>query len=121
MGRRILVSVGEFLDRLSILEIKVEHLTDRALLNVQEELAQLVMLDTEDYRLTQDFADLKQINQMLWDVEDQLRACERKQCFDSQFIELARQVYKLNDQRHLIKRAISNKYMSSIVEEKSYA
>ena len=65
-------------------------------------------------------AKLKQVNERLWEIEDEIRVCERRQDFGARFIELARSVYQENDQRAAIKRAINDWLGSPLVEEKSY-
>ena len=90
--------------------------------NVNNELKSLkIILDKEKLEIDQNlYLDLKTINSSLWDVEDKIRIKESLKEFDHDFIELARSVYKINDQRSLIKRNINMKYNSGIVEEKSY-
>lgn len=119
------VAYGELIDKITILEIKAERLDDpvkRA--NVERELALLRESWSRDPRSATDISDLHAqlhaINARLWDIEEGKRACERDQCFDERFIELARQVYFGNDERARIKRAINERLGSSIVEEKSY-
>lgn len=90
--------------------------------NVNNELKSLkIILDKEKLEIDQNlYLNLKLINSSLWDVEDKIRMKESLKEFDDDFIELARSVYKINDQRSLIKRNINMKYNSGIVEEKSY-
>ena len=90
--------------------------------NVNNELKSLkIILDKEKLEIYQNlYLNLKTINSSLWDVEDKIRMKESLKEFDDDFIELARSVYKINDQRSLIKRNINMKYNSVIVEEKSY-
>jgi hypothetical protein len=119
------VSVGELLDKITILEIKSERISDVAKLgNVHRELAVLcaardwaVPASGEVAALT---AELKEINQKLWDVEDEIRRCERRQDFGPRFIELARSVYHLNDRRAAVKRQVNDLLGSVLKEEKSY-
>lgn len=119
-------SVGELLDKISILEIKEERISDPSKLqNVRTELAALrrvrdtrVLMDAALERLCD---DLKGVNATLWDVEDELRDCERLQQFDTRFIELARSVYHTNDRRAALKKQMNQHTGSSLVEEKSYA
>lgn len=120
------VSFGELLDKIAILEIKSERMTDPAkLANVRRELAALddtwaahpaARVDISDLR-----ARLKQINEALWDIEDDIRAKERAREFDDEFIRLARAVYVTNDERARVKKDINLKLGSAYVEEKSYA
>lgn len=118
-------SVGELFDKIAILEIKAARIRDPAKLsNVERELALLRGLESrfpapgdEQARW---FAELRQVNAALWDVEDAIRDCERRQDFGESFIALARSVYKTNDRRAEIKRQINRLHNSAIVEEKSY-
>lgn len=116
---------GELLDKISILEIKNERLADeRKRKNVQVELESLSQVrgqlpaSSELDRLTR---ELKAVNESLWQIEDEIRECERAQDFGPQFIELARSVYHQNDKRSAIKRQINEALGSIIMEEKSYA
>jgi len=122
---RIDVSPGELLDKITILEIKSERIADaEKLANIRHELGlyrdtfedQLQVTDA----LTALFQALKAVNEALWDIEDEIRACEARQDFGSRFIELARSVYRTNDRRAAIKRQINILCGSSIIEEKSY-
>jgi hypothetical protein len=115
------VSVGEVLDKISILEIKSERIADatkRA--NVLRELDHLT-LAAQDYRAPELEVELKHINQRLWDVEDELRLMEKRQDFGPEFVNLARSVYILNDQRAAVKKQINLAVGSELIEEKSYA
>jgi hypothetical protein len=115
------VSVGEVLDKISILEIKSERITDAGKLkNVRTELAHLLAI-AEAHRHPALEAELKQVNEALWDIEDRIRIKEHLQEFDDEFIELARSVYVTNDRRADIKREINTATGSELVEEKSYA
>ena len=119
------VAVGELADKITILEIKAERITDAAKLrNVRTELDQLrAVWDRQGPHsagleaLTQ---ELKKVNESLWDIEDEIRDCERAQDFGPQFIALARAVYRTNDRRAEIKREINLLLGSNIIEEKSY-
>jgi hypothetical protein len=120
------VSAGELLDKITILEIKQERIKDESkLANVRREYGTLA--DVRSHRLpasaTLDemFADLKSINEELWEIEDEIRAYERAKDFGPRFIELARSVYRQNDRRALVKRKINELLGSFLVEEKSYA
>ncbi len=119
------VSFGELIDKITILEIKSERMTDPAkLANVRDELQILERLWKLDVHARTDIAseraELKRINEALWEIEDEIRLKERAQAFDARFIELARAVYHTNDQRAAVKRAINLKLGSRLVEEKSY-
>jgi hypothetical protein len=119
------VSIGELIDRICILEIKSERIVDRAKLrNVEAELRILretqsaAGLDTAEMQPLA--AELKAINERLWDIENDLRELEARQDFGDRFIALARSVYLTNDRRAVLKRQISLRFGSRIVEEKSY-
>lgn len=120
------ISVGELVDKITILMIKQERIfNEDKLENVNKELAQLTeILDTltnEHFdNIAELFLQLKDINNQLWDIENYKRACEQTQNFDLIFIEAARNVYLKNDERARIKREINLLTGSSIVEEKSY-
>jgi hypothetical protein len=122
---RILVSWGELIDKITILEIKNRRITSpEALANVVKELSSLSA--AADARIKGNPAlqklkdSLSGVNQNLWQVEDDLRENEKNRKFDDKFIELARSVYRLNDERAAIKRQINDFLRSEIVEEKSY-
>jgi hypothetical protein len=119
------VSYGELIDKITILEIKSERMADAAkLANVRDELQILDRLWNMDEHSRTDIAaeraELKRINEALWDIEDEIRVKERNQAFDARFIELARAVYHTNDKRAAVKRAINLELGSRLVEEKSY-
>ncbi len=120
------ISVGEFLDKITILEIKSERIKDPAKLeNIHKELNTLRRTWEASPFSRQDvsaeIAQLKQINETLWEIEDYIRDKESEGAFDEQFIELARSVYFTNDERAAVKRKINLKLGSELVEEKSYA
>ena len=120
------VSFGELLDKMSILEIKLERISDSAkLANVRRELESLQVTwdhaEESKVDLGQTLAALKKVNEQLWEIEDEIRDLEREQRFDARFIELARSVYITNDERARLKRVINEKLGSALVEEKSYA
>ncbi|MGN6789853.1 MAG: DUF6165 family protein [Rhodanobacteraceae bacterium] len=119
------VSFGELIDKITILEIKSERMADAAkLANVRDELQLLNALWAGDAASQTDIAaeraELKRINEALWEIEDEIRLKERDHAFGARFIELARAVYHTNDQRAAVKRAINLKLGSRLVEEKSY-
>jgi hypothetical protein len=121
---QIKVSLGEIVDKYTILMIKASKIQDPAKLeNVTKELTYLIdVLKTEDPLMT-DYPLTKalfEINKALWNVEDLLRDFERAKNFGKEFIDLARNVYKLNDKRADIKKQINMKFGSDFVEEKSY-
>lgn len=118
---QIEVSNGEIVDKQTILLIKQNKVTDKEKLhNISNELAILdeaiKLIDVE----LDHYADLFNINLELWEVEDELRLCEKQQKFDDHFITLARLVYQLNDERAAIKKQINLSTGSNLVEEKSY-
>ena len=120
------VSPGELLDKITILEIKAERITDEAeLRNVKVELALLIQTwgqSSVDHDAVSPLRQaLKEINQALWDIEDRIRVKEAKKEFDQEFVDLARSVYVQNDQRATAKKEINVLLGSQIVEEKSYA
>ena len=127
---KIEVSNGEIMDKLTILAIKLEQIKDEAKLkNVQTEfdvLAPIVhgiyeALEGEDKELLQDLhKNLQNINQTLWNIEDQIRIHESKKDFEDDFVELARSVYFTNDERAEFKKKINELTGSLLVEEKSY-
>ncbi len=115
------VSVGEVIDKITILEIKAERITDPAkLANVEKELAVLKPIEAKYPEVAFYKLRLKAINESLWDIEDAIRVRERDQSFGEEFIDLARSVYFTNDKRAEIKKQINTVVGSEIVEEKSY-
>ena len=119
------ISVGELIDKITILKIKMEMIKDAdKLLNVSKELTLLTRVFTdnikEDNILNVLIDQLFQVNQELWLIEDYKRACEKDQIFDSGFVDASRQVYQKNDLRASIKREINRLTNSTIVEEKSF-
>ncbi len=119
------VSWSELLDKLTILEIKAERIAaDDKRANVLSELALLRSRwqpRAGDARLANLACALKGVNEALWEIEDAIRECERRQDFGQRFIELARSVYITNDERARLKREINTMMGSAITEEKSYA
>ena len=116
------VSLGELIDKITILEIKKQHLKGSALENACNELYALTKT-LESLKVSIDntlIQRLKKVNQNLWRVEDSIRDHERAKSFDESFILLARSVYQMNDQRATIKREINITYGSAFIEEKSY-
>ena len=116
---------GEFLDRLTILEIKSERMRDPAkLANVRRELELMRETWAASPLAVRDvaapLAELKRVNESLWEIEDAIRAKEGAQAFDAEFVELARGVYRTNDRRAAIKRELNVALGSEILEEKSY-
>jgi hypothetical protein len=120
------VSWGELIDKITILEIKSERLTDTmALSNVRNELALLNRIFSEPRdaaaRLGELKTQLRKINETLWVIEDSIREKEKSKSFDGEFIELARSVYVNNDERARVKKEINKSLGSDLVEEKSYS
>jgi hypothetical protein len=125
-GIRVDISPGELIDKITILELKLERISDSAkIANVRleydvlmevyaREVVESVALGTLTERL-------KRINAALWEIEDHIREYERAKNFDAGFVALARSVYRTNDERSAVKRAINELLASKIIEEKSYA
>lgn len=119
------ISPGELLDKITILQIKQQRIADAAKLrHVEEELHALQAVRDQALpasgELDRLVAELKVVNEALWDIEDAIRDCERAQDFGPRFVELARSVYRSNDRRSELKRAINDLLGSALVEEKSY-
>ena len=119
------ISAGELIDKITILNIKKEKITNNEkLVEIEKELKSLK--DTFNKKIIPNnsllelMEQLKKINLMLWDIEDGKRNAEKNQKFDERFIELARNVYKFNDERAKIKLKINNLLGSNIKEVKSY-
>lgn len=121
------ISLGELIDKITILEIKAVHIGDEAKLkNVTHELTILdnkvnELLDAAGQtKLAPLKKSLKDINQELWVIEDDIRDCERDKDFSDKFIQLARAVYFTNDKRAAVKKDINLAFGSELIEEKSY-
>jgi hypothetical protein len=118
------ISIGEVIDKISILEIKSKKITDPTKLeNVKKEFDILLSttVKTIDWdSITDLYSELIEINSKLWDIEDNIRIKEKNKEFDSEFIELARSVYYTNDERFRVKSEINKKFDSNLIEEKSY-
>ena len=126
MTIKVELAYGELLDKITILQIKSERITDESKLsNVNKELNLLNDLWQSDQKssvdISSEFSALKDINEKIWDIEDGIRDKERVKEFDQEFIELARSVYFSNDKRAEIKRDINLKLGSVLIEEKSYS
>ena len=122
---KVEMPLGDVVDRVTILELKLEHIRDpNALQAVAKELNSLQQswddAGLPDMTSLDSWRPLCAVNAQLWEVEDRLRALEQRERFDDVFVELARSVYKLNDQRAALKRALSLSLGSSLVEQKSY-
>ena len=125
MQLQVPVSVGEVLDKITILQIKLAHISEAAKrANIQNELDALLPLVAGDAFTTDQMqalmAELKSVNEALWDIEDDIREKEAAKSFDAEFIRLARAVYITNDKRAEIKKQINLATGSALVEEKSY-
>ncbi len=120
------VSWGELLDKITILQIKSERMSDAAkLANVRRELDELNVTVAKTTTLSSAVVslvkELRAVNEKLWVIEDDIRECERRKDFGAKFVELARSVYFTNDERARLKREINDALGSTLVEEKSYA
>ena len=119
------ISAGELLDKISILEIKLEKVKDKnALDEIKKEYEMLKKIQNSSIELKGDikklFNSIKEVNLNLWEVEDDLRICEKNKNFEEKFIELARKVYFNNDKRSKIKSEINQILNSNIKEIKQY-
>lgn len=119
------VSIGELMDKITILEIKAARISDpKKLRNVTRELDELLIAAKSlEFGATEMAIvdDLKSINILLWDVEDAIRECDYTNDFSDRFIELARSVYQHNDRRAELKKKLNELMGSALVEEKSYS
>ena len=120
------ISWGELFDKITILQIKLDNLQDQnAIKNVKIEYDELFKIYEknflQDANAKRLLADIKNINKILWNIEDNIRNKERDKTFDEEFIELARSVYITNDKRARIKRNINKTFSSELIEEKSYS
>ena len=125
MNVKIPISIGELLDKISILEIKcIKILDENKLVNIKKELSVLKQeyekIKINDSVINSLYKELYGINLMLWEVEDSIRVLEKNQKFENSFIELARNVYKTNDRRFEVKNKINSILNSEFKEEKSY-
>ena len=119
------ISVGELLDKISILEIKLDKIKDKeSLIEINKEYASLGETKNSNISITKDLENftkqLKEINMKLWSIEDEKRMCEKNKDFGKKFIELARSVYLNNDKRAKIKSEINKLLGSNIKEVKQY-
>ncbi|QPJ62377.1 MAG: hypothetical protein G3M70_11055 [Candidatus Nitronauta litoralis] len=126
MNLKVEVSVGEFLDKMTILEIKSERIQDESkLANVRKELELLRKTWEGSHLAGSDISvklgELKKVNEALWEIEDKIRVKESAGEFDKEFVELARSVYIENDKRASVKRELNVALGSDLIEEKSYA
>jgi len=118
------ISLGELIDKISILIIKEKKITDEKKNNLIREELTLLRKTLDEATTNNSFNNylnqLIDVNSILWKSEDEIRDCERNKIFDQKFIELARSIYITNDKRSEIKLEINNKFGSKIVEVKSY-
>ena len=124
---KVEISTGELIDKLSILEIKLLNIKDKGKIkNIYKELETLNpyfqdLLDVYGLKIKNLYIKLSNINKTLWDIEDAIRDKEKAEEFDEEFVELARSVYIVNDQRAAVKKEINLLTKSKLVEEKSYS
>jgi len=124
---KVEISIGELLDKISILEIKLLNINDEEKSkNVYKELEVLNpyfqdLLDKYGIEIKDLYIKLSNINKTLWNIEDDIREKEKAEEFDEEFVELARSVYITNDQRAAVKKEINLLTKSQLVEEKSYS
>lgn len=120
---KIDISIGELVDKVSILSIKLRKIKDEQKLNnIRKEMA-LLKAPMEECGVkidSSEFLKLEEVNLCLWDIEDKIRVKEANQAFDKEFISLARSVYFENDKRAAIKKEINLKFGSELIEEKEY-
>ena len=119
------ISLGELIDKISILQIKKKNIEDiekQKLINAELEMLDKVLEKVlgNNSDIAEYLHQLIEINTRLWKIEDNIRECERQNKFDKEFIELARGVYFTNDERSKVKLEINNKFGSQIIEVKSY-
>jgi len=119
------ISAGELLDKISILEIKLDNIKDKEkLIEINKEYKSLIDTRNSNIEISKNLeeltAQLKEVNIKLWSIEDKKRICEKNKDFGKNFIELARNVYKHNDKRAKIKSDINSLLKSNIKEVKSY-
>lgn len=125
MSVEITVPYGELFDKISILEIKQSKVVNAdQRVNIENELNVLnrvrATIVPDNFKIDDLIEGLTDVNKRLWNIEDQLRDCERRQDFSETFIELARSVYRLNDRRAELKRELNSRLGSELVEEKIY-
>tara|TARA_X000001036_G_C20253368_1_gene633104 strand:+ start:85 stop:462 length:378 start_codon:yes stop_codon:yes gene_type:complete len=116
------VSIGELIDKITILQIKEKHMDGTKLKNIQKELNYLIqVIKDNQINIKDEYIDnLREINSDLWKIEDQIRELESRKSFGAQFVELARSVYIVNDKRAAAKKELNIEYGSDLIEEKLY-
>jgi len=121
---RVPISLGELIDKITILQIKLLEIKDaEKVKNIQKEYDLLTLLDEyqkEKHNLSNYMRDLFIVNHKLWVLEEDIRKCEKNNSFETFFIECARGIYKTNDERSRIKKEINLKFGSELIEEKSH-
>jgi hypothetical protein len=121
---KVEISDGELLDKISILQIKLERISDESKLNnIRTEYTALTEIGVkllEDEQVSVLYNKVKEVNETLWDLEDDIRMKEKAKTFDEEFIRLAREIYRTNDRRAEAKKEINLLTGSLFVEEKSY-
>jgi hypothetical protein len=126
MSVQVEISIGELLDKISILQIKSERITDQLKLeNIKIELESLLEKwensSFSKIEIAEEIVQIREVNEKLWELEDDIRIKEAGYSFDEDFVRLARSVYVTNDKRAEIKRKINEKLGSALIEEKSYS
>jgi hypothetical protein len=126
MSVQVEISIGELLDKISILQIKSERITDQLKLeNIKIELESLLEKwensSFSKIEIAEEIVQIREVNEKLWELEDDIRIKEARYSFDEDFVRLARSVYVTNDKRAEIKRKINEKLGSALIEEKSYS
>ena len=120
---KIDISIGELVDKVTILSIKLEKFKDevkKANVKKEYDMLSVPMNELGIITTSNEFKDLREINLKLWHIEDDIRIEEAKSDFGEKFIELARSVYFINDDRATVKKEINLKYRSDLIEEKEY-
>ena len=117
------ISIGELIDKISILKIKLNKMKGKQLFNVKNELKALeAIVKAKNLLIEPSISkNLNEVNLLLWEIEDKIRLKEMNNMFDNEFIQLARSVYQQNDKRASLKRKINCMYNSQFVEEKLYS
>ena len=117
------ISIGELIDKISILKIKLNKMKGKQLSNVKNELKALeAIVKAKNLLIEPSISkNLNEVNLLLWEIEDKIRLKEMNNMFDNEFIQLARSVYQQNDKRASLKRKINCMYNSQFIEEKLYS
>ena len=117
------ISIGELIDKISILKIKLNKMKGKQLSNVKDELKALeAIVKAKNLLIEPSISkNLNEVNLLLWEIEDKIRLKEMNNMFDNEFIQLARSVYQQNDKRASLKRKINCMYNSQFIEEKLYS